>query len=81
MKICVDDILMEELPKTAGLAISTDLWQSRNNDAYQASTLHYVSEDFRLKMFVIGVFPFSGRHTAEAIALRLDKYVLLFYFH
>ncbi|XP_065674215.1 uncharacterized protein LOC136091160 [Hydra vulgaris] len=26
-------------------------------------------------MFVIGVFPFSGQHTAKAIALRLDKNV------
>ncbi|XP_065655719.1 uncharacterized protein LOC136081740 [Hydra vulgaris] len=75
VKICVDDILKEELPKTTGFAFSTDLWQSRNNDAYQTSTLRYVSEDFRLKMFAIGVFPFYGQHTVEAIAIRLDKNV------
>ena len=73
MKAAVDQVLEKDLPKSPGFAISSDMWQSRNNDAYQAITLHFINEDFNHRMFVIGVSPFSGRHTAEAIANRLDQ--------
>ena len=53
--------------------ISKKFESSRNNDSYQAITLHYIREDFQLRMFVIGTGPFAERHTADAIADKLDK--------
>ena len=73
VKNAVDNVLLAELPKSPGFALSSDLWGSRNNDSYQAITLHYVRVDFQLRMFVIGTGPFAERNTADAIADKLDK--------
>ena len=73
VKNVVDNVLQAELPKSPGFALSSDLWSSPNNDSYQAITLNYIREDFQLRMLVIGTGPFAERHTADAIANKLDK--------
>ena len=70
VKNAVDKVLLAELPKSLGFALSSDLWR---NDSYQVITLHYIREDFQLRIFVIGTGPFAERHTADAIADKLDK--------
>ena len=67
VKNAVDNVLLAELSKSPGFALSSDLWSSQNNDSYQAITLHYIREDFQLRMFVIGTGPFAERYTADAI--------------
>ena len=73
VKNAVDNVLLAELPKSPGFALSSELWSSQNNDSYQVITLHYIREDFQLRTFVIGTGPFAERHTADAIADTLDK--------
>ena len=73
VKNAVDNVLLAELPKSPGFALSSDLWSNRNNDSYQAITLHYIREDLQLRMFVISTGPFAERHTADAIADKLDE--------
>ena len=73
VKNAVDNVLLAELPKSPGFALSSDLWSNRKNDSCQAITLHYIREDFQFRMFVIGTGPFAERHTADAIADKLDK--------
>ena len=41
--------LTKELPKVAGIGLTTDTWQSRSNDCYQSLTIHYIDEDFIIR--------------------------------
>ncbi|XP_065645229.1 E3 SUMO-protein ligase ZBED1-like [Hydra vulgaris] len=74
----VNLVLDDELVHAPQFGLSTDLWQSRNNDPYMAVTVHYINLEFQLKMFVIGAFPFSERYTGETIANKLDFLVSTF---
>ena len=47
---------------------SSDLWTSRNKDAYISFTIHYLIEDFRMKSWLLEVKHIPGKHTEIAIA-------------
>jgi hypothetical protein len=72
VKACVEEQLKKDFPDLAGAGFSTDLWTSRNNENYQALTLHYIGKCWTLKSWVVGCFPFPGHHTADKIARKLD---------
>ena len=75
MKVRLGEILDEELPNCKQVALTLDYWTSRSNDAYQATTLHYINDKFKLRRWVLGVSPFSIRHTGKNIAEHLDKVI------
>ena len=75
MKVRLGEILDEELPNCKQVALTLDHWTSRSNDAYQATTLHYINDKFKLRRWVLGVSPFSIRHTGKNIAEYLDKVI------
>ena len=62
-----------ELEDCDGLGASTDMWTSRSNDCYISATLHFINKNFELKKFVLACQPFTGQHTAAALAKALDK--------
>ena len=59
-KEAVGNVLDNELPKCSEHCLLTDIWTSRNNDAYMSLTLHYITHEFQLKKFVIYCSPFEG---------------------
>ena len=81
VKGMVDKDLKKDLPDCEGLGFSTDLWTSRNNDPYQAVTIHYITTHFLLKKFLLGCFPFPGNHKGERIARKLDQIVSVLDLH
>lgn len=69
-------------------SITTDIWSSRVMQSFMAVTLHYLTEEFEMKTFVVEVLPLKGSHTGEFIAeclsntlssfnLRLSKLALI----
>ena len=63
----------KDLLESPGLALTTDIWTSRNSDPYHSLIVHYINTDWELKKLIASVAPFSGRHTAENIAKKLNK--------
>ena len=54
-------------------SITTDIWSSRVMQSFMAVTLHYLTEAFDMKTFVIEVATLKGSHTGEFIAGCLRK--------
>ena len=52
-------------------SLTTDIWSSRVMQSFMALTLHYLTEDFEMKCFVLEVKPLVGRHTAQYIKTTL----------
>ena len=71
----VNDVLVKELPKTDGFAITADHWTSRANESYQSMTLHYINDKYELKKFSMECWKFKGTKTADNIAKVLDSQV------
>ena len=72
LKVEVESVLEQETASLDGICFTTDLWTSRNSDAYQALTCHYINEDFILRKWLVSCTPFAGRHTGQLISDRLD---------
>ena len=49
-------------------SLTTDIWSSRVMQSFMALTLHYLTESFELKTYVLEVKPLIGSHTGEFIA-------------
>ena len=75
MKIRLGEILDAELPNCKQVALTLDYWTSRSNNTYQETTLHYINFKFKLRRWVLGVSPFSMRHTGKNIAEYFDKLI------
>lgn len=65
--------MAKDLPSVKGIAITTDIWTSRNNDPFQGFTLHYVDQNWMMQKMMLDCQPFEGSHTGEQIALLLDS--------
>lgn len=53
IKAMVDKNLTEDLPKVDTVAMTADHWTSRSYDSYQSMTIHYISQDFKLKKVLL----------------------------
>ena len=71
----VDKVLQEELPNVEVAHFTCDHWTSKNNDAYQSLTLHYVTVDWRYRKWTVNCKNLEGRHTGEAIAAMIDSMI------
>lgn len=49
-------------------SITTDIWSSRMMQSFMAVTLHYLTEEFEMKNFVLEVSPLKGSHPGAFIA-------------
>ena len=68
-------ILKKDLQNVNAVGFTTDLWSSRSNDAYAASTLHYINSSYEHKYFLLGCVAFPERHTGDNIALKTDAII------
>jgi hypothetical protein len=61
-------------------SITTDIWSSHVMQSFIAVTLHYLTEEFNMKIFVIEVSLLKGNHTgafiAECLGNTLSKFNL-----
>ncbi len=53
------------------IALTTDLWTSRQTQSYCCITAHYISGNWKLKSALLETFEFNESHTAENIATHL----------
>jgi len=62
---------LEELLQTKGevkfFSCTSDIWSSRTMEAFLALTIHYLTDNFEMKKFVLKVDPVVGKHTADFI--------------
>jgi hypothetical protein len=54
-------------------SLTTDIWSSIKNEAFIGVTLHYVTDEWKLKHFTLEVLRMTGSHTGNAIYDILDK--------
>lgn len=63
----------EELEEAAHVALTTDLWTSRQTKGYITVTAHYITSEWVLKSAVLETTCIVGSHTAENIAQHLRE--------
>ena len=63
----------KELEEAAHVALTTDLWTSRQTKGYTTVTVHYISSEWALKSAVLENICIVGSHTAENIAQHLRE--------
>jgi hypothetical protein len=54
-------------------SLTTDIWSSREMQSFLALTLHYVTDEFEMKTYVLEVKPLLGSHTADFIKTILTE--------
>lgn len=57
------------------VALTTDIWTSRQTEGYITVTCHFVSDDWKFRSVVLATVNFSDSHTAEHISEQLGKIV------
>ncbi len=67
----VKQTLKIELDNSMTIALTTDLWTSRQTQSYCCITAHYISGNGKLKSALLETFEFNESHTAENIATHL----------
>ena len=60
---------------TSGIAVTTDIWSSRQAMSYCCLTAHAISESWELESYVLETFNFNTDHTARHIAQELKRVV------
>jgi len=63
--------LKEILAEIEFVAVTTDLWSSRNADGFMTITCHYVDNSYNLVSAVLCTCQIQGNHTGENIAAAL----------
>lgn len=63
--------LYDELQETPYLALTTDIWSSRQTRGYITVTIHYITSEWVLKSSVLETARLTKDHTAENIATEL----------
>lgn len=61
----------KELEEATDVALTTDLWTSRQTKGYITVTAHFISPEWVLKSAVLETICIAGSHTAENIAQHL----------
>ena len=54
------------------VTLTVDIWTSRNGSSFITVTLHYLTEEFRMRLFTLEVAPFPGVHSGENIKQFLE---------
>ena len=73
----VREQLASKLKDVLAVTLTTDLWMSRNTEAYITVTCHYVDENFVLQSSVLTTSRIHGPHTAENITSCLRNIIEL----
>ena len=55
------------------LAVATDIWTSRANDAYLSLTMHFVDNSWDMISCVLAIAPFPDHHTAVNIVEKVKQ--------
>lgn len=63
--------VQEEVEKADYIALTTDIWTSRQTKGYITVTAHFISPDFECKSFVLETVRMTKNHTAQNIAEEL----------
>jgi len=75
VKDAVDKILNTDLPSVLAVHLTTDHWSSRNNDAFQALTIQYITPNWEFKKWTVECRNAEGRHTGELVAALTDQMI------
>ncbi|KAL7380191.1 hypothetical protein ABVT39_013453 [Epinephelus coioides] len=62
-----------KVQKVAAVSLTSDMWISINMDDYLAVTCHFVDENARLNLALLGMLKFPHSHTAENLACVKDS--------
>lgn len=65
--------LMKTLEKGKNIAVTTDIWTSRQTQAYICVTGHLITSDWELKSFILETVQLTQDHTAETICSELER--------
>ena len=63
--------LQAQLNSVSHIALTTDIWTSRQTLSYCCVTAHFLTTDWELKSTVLETFEFSTEHTGDHIAQEL----------
>lgn len=67
--------LQQAIQDVIAVTLTTDLWTSRNTEAYITVTCHFVNKDYKLNSKVLTTSQMNGPHTADNIATSLKQII------
>ena len=62
---------MEEVAKETDIAFTTDFWTSPMGESFMTMSMHWITQDWRLKTRILGTISFPKDHTAANISEKL----------
>ena len=65
-------VITASIEQASAIALTTDMWTSKANDAYMSLTAHFLIQDFTPQSKCLQVQYFPERHTANNLAVALD---------
>ncbi|XP_051800523.1 E3 SUMO-protein ligase ZBED1-like [Acanthochromis polyacanthus] len=60
------------------LTLTADVWTSRATEAYLGVSFHFLSEDWKMKMFNLSTMPLEERHTGANILTWMEQVLAKF---
>ena len=62
---------MEDVAKETDIAFMTDFWTSLMGESFMTMSMHWITQDWRLKTRILGMISFPKDHTAANISEKL----------
>ena len=62
---------MEEVAKETDIALTTSFWMSPMGESFITMSMHWITQDWRLKTRIMGMISFPKDHTAASISEKL----------
>ena len=69
---------MEEVARETDIAFTTDFWTSSKGESFMTMSMHWITQDWRLKTHILGTVSFPKDHTAVNISEKLMDLCLEF---
>ena len=71
----IKQMLQEKLKKLTSIALTTDIWSSRQGLSYCCLTAHAIADNWTLESYVLETFNFNTEHTGLHISTELSRIV------
>ncbi|XP_063324202.1 E3 SUMO-protein ligase ZBED1-like [Pelmatolapia mariae] len=77
------DATFEKVKQTLGgvkgfFTLTADVWTSRATEAYLGVSCHFLSEDWKMKSFILDTMPLEERHTGANIVTWMEEVLTKF---
>ena len=67
--------ILQELHSCRAFGFTTDMWTSRSTHSYVSFTVHFITDEYHLKHYLLETKEFTQSHTAQNIAEEMTSII------